>query len=287
YVCPAAVSWSPSGALFAVLAQHGRVTSDDANDPCAFSDTVLLFDSHTGKLQKAYPLGATLNHADAYISSPVALSWSPDATMIALPCAVANHRTSGWASDAGVLLVPISKGQPYIVHGFVDMTPSSQKSVVFNIQAGAVASSALYPIPAASRYAVGADGRLDVTRPFASAGLDTADTGSPSGAARTSASFWSSGALVSVSPKDGSNTGVVYYTATVALWSADDAYVDPSLTIGAAGFVPDATSLTTIDPQRCANFVFVPCIATPVPYADRALAAVRTQTVVEAGAHTI
>jgi hypothetical protein len=204
--------------------------------------------------------------------------------MIALACVVANHRASGWATDAGVLLVPVSSGQPYIIHGFVDMSPTSEKTVVFDVHTRSVASSAPYPLQAASDYALDSAGQIAVERPFASVQVDSPFAGSPSGNGRTSASFWSSGVLIGISPSDSSNSQIVYFTATVAIWSADGVYVDPSLKLGAAGFAQDEAALAKIDPQRCAEYVSVPCLPMPIPYADRALVEARTQTVEAQGA---
>ena len=284
YVCPAAMAWSSQGDKLAVLVQRGQITAASAQDPCGFSDTIVVFDAHTGKLNKAYPVGAVLKQDGAVlnIAFDTALSWSPDNSMIAVACAVVGDGSSNGVSE-GVLLVPMKGGQPFIVHGFVSTAPDAPKSVVFNIRAQQISDSVTYPIQPASSYEVTATGQIDVERPLASATLDNSFTGIPIESTASRAAFWSSGALVGISPRDGSNAEVIYYTATVGLWSADSAYVDPALVLGAVGFAPDAEALAQMPSLRCAQILTTPCVATPISYADQALKDVQTQTIEESG----
>jgi hypothetical protein len=281
YSCPTAMAWSSDGFVLAVLAQKGKITSDQIGLPCA-SDTVLLFDTHRAILRAALPFAATLMHANASLSpTGYALSWAPDSKSLAVACVIATQNPAH-PVDPCVLLIPVNGSQPDIIHGFVDLT-RGEKSITFNTLSHTVASASAYPIPQALGYQLSPAGQVITNHPFANVTTDSPFTGSPHLGSDGSFSFWESGALIGISPPQHSSELVVYYTATLGIWSADGKYVNPSLTIGPAGFVDDKAAIDTMDPQACVVKGFASCARPPIPYADRALMLVKRKFAQEMG----
>lgn len=298
YSCPAAMAWSPDGSKLAVLAQHGPITPDQS----CIGDTLLIFDTQRGTLLEHLDFSTTLKTANASLTerhdTP---SWSPDATMLALPCLVAT-RTPAHPVDPGVLLIPLSGAKPFIIHAAV--SPALQNTflngdvtTVWDTRSRSLASATTLPLPPALGYTLDSAGRLVVAQPLsAQAGADTltASPGAQTGAVR---SLWQAGALIVVEAFQGqtsanqptatpslSRPSLVFYNAALGLWSSDGRFVDPQVTLGSVGFPEDAQALAKFDPQSCVHYGLALCEPHAVPYPDRALQVVKNKLLAQSGA---
>lgn len=289
YSCPSAMAWSPDGSKLAVLAQKGAITPDQALAPC-IGDTLLVFDTQHGALLEHMDIAAPLKVANASLTNVHDTpSWSPDGTLLALACVVATQ-ISAHPVDAGVLIVPTSGAHAYIIHGSVN--PSQQEATdswnitaVWDVRTRSLASTVTLPLTPAQDYSIDGSGRLVAARPLsaqaAADNLSGSPSGSPSRQTPGAHPLWLSGALIDVTSANSHATSnrpsLVFYSAALGMWSSDGRYVDPQVILGSVGFPDDAQALKAFDPQSCVTSGLAPCVATAVPYPDRALMVVKNK----------
>jgi len=276
--CPVAAAWSPDGSRVAVLARQGTVGCDA---PGTQAPVVLVYDAGRGRLVTRIDPAPALARAHAalnLIGTP--LSWSPDGALLALPAYVLTADAPGAPTRPALLLMPLA-GDVHVLQGQI---PGTATPVVWDVRGGTVANVLSAPLAPALRYRWIGDGRIIPDQPLPSATDSAAFSGSPtSGTAGATFSLWQAGAIVPIFPptttplpSDATGSSAVdYYGAQAAIWSPDGRYMIPALALaGPFPAAPGTLERLITTPDRCTGHGLPPCMSTPLPYPDRALAEV-------------
>ncbi|HKV83504.1 MAG TPA: hypothetical protein VJN88_03040 [Ktedonobacterales bacterium] len=265
--CPEALAWSPDGSRFAVLAfSVSCMASTHPNGP----DTVGVFDATTGKEGRSIDLSVALRSVSGYVNK-AALTWSPDGKMVAM-AAYGDRPPQDLLVVASVAENTV-RAYSAPLDARYDYGSASGDDLVWNVKAGAVASHITYPMPAASAYSIDATGRLVAGQALPSASGYSGYTGSPVTTGAGEYSIWQPGVLADIDNRTTYNPKAppIYYQAGVPMWSADGTYLAADVGLGTYALPLDsAAALARNSADSCSTSQLPPCVATPIPYPDRA-----------------